>query len=146
MLLLRLLVQQGELLGGEYELATARPLLATLLQLDKQRLLTWLTQQQQGQNSELALALFETLGFGYYLDDQQLCSVVIEQLNALDWQLDTDGQDSRFAGFYKLLAHPDGAVRAKVQSAPCSRKMICTHQCYKVSLRHAAGQITSPAS
>lgn len=124
---------QAELLSGQYELASVRPLLTALWHLDKQRLLSWLTPQQQhqqaqqqdaGPSPQLVLALFEVLGYAYFLDDWDLCSAVVQQLVQLQWQVATD-EGSRFPGFYKLLAHPDGAVRAQVCAAgrvvtPCA--------------------------
>jgi hypothetical protein len=104
-----------------------------LWQLDTQRLLGWLQpqalqQQQQQQKQQQGLqqqglqdsqqlvvyALFETLGAcTAFLEDAALCAASVRQLAANGWKVSTeDGQ--RFPGFYKLLAHPDPAVRSQV--------------------------------
>lgn len=117
---------QDELLSGQYELASVQPLLTALWQLDKQRLLAWLTPQQQHQqqaqqqdasnpSQQLVMALFEALGYAYFLDDRGLCIAVVQQLVELQWHVATDA-GSRFPGFYKLLAHPDASVRSQVRT------------------------------
>lgn len=116
---------QAELLSGQNELQSLRQVLQALWHLDRQRLLSWLSPPQQQHppaqqqvasypSQQLVLALFETLGYGYFLDDRELCSAVVQQLVALQWQVDTD-EGSRFPGFYKLLAHPEASVRAQVR-------------------------------
>jgi hypothetical protein len=119
-------------LPPQYELRTAysdqpsaKQLLSVLWQLDTQRLLSWLhpdtsQQQQQQQNglqdSKLLVvyALFETLGVNSaFLEDAVLCAASVRQLAANGWQVSTQGGE-RFPGFYKLLAHPDAAVRSQV--------------------------------
>jgi hypothetical protein len=114
-----------------------------LWQLDTQRLLSWLQpqapqqqqqslqhqglqqqalQQQALQDSRrlVVYALFETLGANSaFLEDAALCAASVRQLAANGWKVSTeDGQ--RFPGFYKLLAHPDPAVRSQVRVWPIS--------------------------
>jgi hypothetical protein len=102
-------------------------LLSVLWQLDRQRLLGWLQppahqQQQQGlqeslQESRLLViyALFETLGLEPgFLEDAALCAASVRQLADDGWRVSC-GEGQRYPGFYKLLAHPDAAVRSQVR-------------------------------
>lgn len=99
----------------DYEESAAQQLLEALWQLDKQRLLGWLQQDTAQQDTvRLELAVFELLGVHWAgLDDAALCQALVDKLAGLGWALQLEG--GRYMGFYKLLAHPDAAVRAKVQ-------------------------------
>jgi hypothetical protein len=106
---------------------TTRPLLEALWHLDKQRLLAWVAVQPQqapgdqpvGDPAAVMLstqqlyALFELLGYSHYLDDAELCAAAVGLLQHVGWALETS-EGSPYAGLFRLLAHPDGGVRSKV--------------------------------
>lgn len=108
---------------------TSRPLLQALWHLDKHRLLAWVAVQQQQQqapgdqpagdpvagvlSTQQLYALFELLGYSHYLDDAELCAAAVGLLQHVGWALETNG-GTPYAGLFRLLAHPDGGVRSKV--------------------------------
>jgi hypothetical protein len=109
---------------------TTRPLLQALWHLDKQRLLAWVAVQQQQApghqhagdpaagmlSTQQLYALFELLGYSHYLDDAELCAAAVGLLQHVGWALETS-EGTPYAGLFRLLAHPDGVVRSKVEDA-----------------------------
>jgi hypothetical protein len=110
-------VLQMDLFGDFHH---SRSLLTVLLQLDKQRLLSWAATQhapaEQQPASPLSTpqlyALFELLGYSHYLDDAELCAAGVTLLEQAEWALECGGVP--YAGMFRLLAHQGADVRAKV--------------------------------
>lgn len=117
----------------------SRSLLTVLLQLDKQRLLSWAATQLAPVEQQLAsplstpqlYALFELLGYSHYLDDAELCAAGVTLLEQAGWALECGGVP--YAGMFRLLAHQDADVRAKVgggqhRHLPSMQKTSCRRQ------------------